>query len=140
MKEIRQKKNDSDQLSLNHIGIKRFERRGVDNMKMRTYSVALTDQISEREILHRKLACTAAEEGIVLLKNEGDLLPLSKEKKLALYGSGALYTLKGGTGSGDVNCRNSSSLLEGLEKEGFKISSRPWLEDYRRVYESARKQ
>ena len=107
-------------------------------MKMKTYSGSLTDQISDREILHRDLACRAAEEGIVLLKNEGGLLPLNTEKKLALYGSGALYTLKGGTGSGDVNCRNTVSLLEGLLKEGFEISSRLWLEDYRQSYESAR--
>lgn len=114
------------------------DRQGDDSMKMMTYSGSLTDQISDREILHRNLACKAAEEGIVLLKNEGGLLPLAKEKKLALYGSGALYTLKGGTGSGDVNNRNTSSLLEGLEKEGFEISSHSWLDDYQKDYESAR--
>ena len=107
-------------------------------MKMKTYSGSLTDQISDREILHKDLACKAAGEGIVLLKNEDGLLPLNTEKKLALYGSGALYTLKGGTGSGDVNSRNTVSLLEGLLKEGFDISSQLWLEDYRKSYESAR--
>ena len=107
-------------------------------MEEKCYSGSLTDAVSKREILHQDLARQAAEEGIVLLKNKDGLLPLDLKEKVALYGSGALYTLKGGTGSGDVNSRKTCSLLEGMVKEGFQISSRPWLDDYVRVYESAR--
>lgn len=53
-------------------------------------------EVSEREAHGRILARNAAGEGIVLLKNEG-ALPI-KEKKIALYGSGARMTVKGGTG------------------------------------------
>lgn len=45
-----------------------------------------------------------APECMVLLKNDGTL-PLSQVGPLALYGNGARQTLKGGSGSGDVNVR-----------------------------------
>ena len=58
------------------------------------------------EEVHRALARRAAEEGIILLKNENHTLPLPSGCRIALYGTGALHTLKGGTGSGDVNARD----------------------------------
>lgn len=48
---------------------------------------------------------------MVLLKNEGNLLPLEKGSKVALYGIGASKTIKGGTGSGDVNERDKVSIF-----------------------------
>ncbi len=38
----------------------------------------------------------AAPECMVLLKNEKNILPLSKPKEIALYGSGIRHTVKGG--------------------------------------------
>ena len=67
----------------------------------------LTDQLTERERLHRSLAFETATEGIVLLHNNG-CLPL-QPCPVALYGSGAEYTIKGGTGSGEVNVRIRNS-------------------------------
>ena len=79
-------------------------------MKQRTYSGTTSPETSSRELANRIVAKKAAEEGIVLLKNEGRLLPLEKGKRLALFGSGAGRTIKGGTGSGDVNERSSVSV------------------------------
>ena len=67
---------------------------------------------TEREIKGRALAYRAATEGIVVLKNDG-VLPL-REKKIALYGSGARKTIKGGEGSGEVHERYSVSIEQGL--------------------------
>jgi beta-glucosidase len=58
-------------------------------------------EVTAREIDHRKLARDAATESIVLLQNDGTL-PIAA-CKIALYGSGAAPTIKGGTGSGEVN-------------------------------------
>ena len=55
---------------------------------------------TEREIEGAEIARTAAEEGMVLLKNDNGALPLSPGK-IALYGTGAVRTVRGGTGSGD---------------------------------------
>jgi len=91
------------------------------------------DSILPYEAPHRQLARRAASEGIVLLENKG-VLPL-KIKRIALFGAGASHTIKGGTGSGEVNERYSVSILEGLKAAGFQISTQSWLNDYKREYE-----
>ncbi len=94
-----------------------------------------SDEMSRREKENLAVAYQAACEGIVLLKNDG-ALPL-RTKRVALYGSGASRTIKGGTGSGEVNERRSVTILEGMEDRGFEIASRRWLEEYDTVYEEA---
>lgn len=69
-----------------------------------------SDAVSQRERENLAVAYQAACEGIVLLKNDG-ALPL-RTKKIALYGPGASRTIKGGTGSGEVNERRSVTILE----------------------------
>lgn len=92
--------------------------------------------LSEREVLHSLIAREAAAEGIVLLKNEGGLLPLKRGERIALYGG--LHTLKGGTGSADVNERKTLSIHEGLVQAGFVITTEPWLVLCEEAYEEAR--
>ena len=70
-----------------------------------------------------------AAECMVLLKRKGDF-PLHNTGKLALYGNGARNTIKGGTGSGDVNCKAYTKVEEGLEKAGFTITTKEWLDAY----------
>ncbi|MDE6270593.1 MAG: glycoside hydrolase family 3 protein, partial [Muribaculaceae bacterium] len=65
---------------------------------------------------HAKITRTSAADGMVLLKNEGNTLPLSKEnKKVALYGCTSYNWIPGGTGSGNVNRAYTVSLLDGLK-------------------------
>ena len=90
--------------------------------------------VSEREKKNLEVAYRAACESMVLLKNEG-VLPL-QTKKVAVYGPGATRTIKGGTGSGEVNERHSVTILEGMENRGFEIASRQWLADYEAAYEA----
>ena len=91
------------------------------------------DTPNQRELDNRKVAYEAACEGMVLLKNDG-ALPFS-HKKVALYGPGASMTIKGGTGSGEVNERHSVTILEGLEDRGFDISTRNWIAKFEESYE-----
>ncbi len=95
----------------------------------------LSSEPTELEYRNLRIAYDAACEGMVLLKNDGTL-PL-KNKKVALYGGGAARTIKGGTGSGEVNERHSVSVLEGLENRGFTILNRLWLQDYEAFYKIA---
>lgn len=78
-----------------------------------------------------------AAECVVLLKNDGTL-PLANAGEIAAFGSGVRKTIKGGTGSGDVNVRHFVTVEEGLENAGFVITSKSWLDEYDRVMESAR--
>lgn len=92
-------------------------------------------EMNRREIENLQVAYRAACEGIVLLKNDGSL-PF-KAKKVALYGSGASMTIKGGTGSGEVNERHSVTILEGMEDRGFEITTHGWIEDFHQYYKEA---
>ena len=94
-------------------------------------------QVSEREILHKQLAREMAAEGIVLLKNES-ILPLNPSESIALLGCGAGKTVKGGTGSGDVNNRENISIYRGLKEAGVSIVSEKWVLDYEDTYCEAR--
>lgn len=101
------------------------------------YYASENSEISEMEQKHAEIVRKAAGECMVILENEG-ILPLEKTTgSLALYGMGARYTIKGGTGSGDVNSRYNISIEEGLRENGFEISSLAWLDQCNEVYESA---
>lgn len=100
------------------------------------YPGTLTDEVSEREKYGRAVARKAAAEGFVLLENDG-VLPLSPEARIALYGTGARYTIKGGTGSGDVNSRDNVTVEQGLLDQGFTIVNTDYLDAYDREYRAA---
>ena len=101
------------------------------------HSGTLMQKPSKRELAHGFLARRAAAEGIVLLKNEG-LLPFEESITVALFGSGAGHTVKGGIGSGDVNNRENISIYRGFTEAGRSVADIDWLEDYQKRYEAAR--
>ena len=76
--------------------------------------------------------------GCTLLLRRNGAFPLSGPCSLALYGSGARHTVKGGTGSGEVNSRFFTSVEQGLKDEGFEITTASWLDSYDRKRTSAR--
>lgn len=98
---------------------------------------SFSDEVSQREQENLAVAYRAACEGMVLLQNDG-VLPF-KSNKVALYGAGAPMTIKGGTGSGEVNERHSVTILEGLKDRGFEITTQKWLDDYVQDYAIAEK-
>lgn len=87
---------------------------------------------------HLKYILKNAAECTVLLKSNGQF-PIEKAGKLAAYGSGVRYTVKGGTGSGEVNSRFTYNIEQGLEKAGFEITTKNWLDSYDEVRRSAQK-
>ena len=70
------------------------------------------------EEAHHRLARQAAEEGIVLLKNEDAILPVSGDRKVAVIGDFALTPRYQGAGSSAVNSTKADSFAEILEEEG----------------------
>ena len=90
---------------------------------------------NKREQDNLKIAYEAACEAMVLLKSDGTL-PF-KTRKVALYGPGASMTIKGGTGSGEVNERHSVTILEGLENRGFTVTTKQWIADFEEGYREA---
>ena len=89
---------------------------------------ALTDAaMTPLERAHLDLVRRLAGQCMVVLENDGTL-PLAEPCPVALFGNGARATVKGGTGSGDVNARFTVSVEEGLEAAGFTVTTKDWLD------------
>ena len=67
---------------------------------------------------HVDLSREAAEEGIVLLKNEASALPLKKNEKIAVFGKAQIDYVKVGGGSGDVHSEYTLNVYDALKKQG----------------------
>ena len=87
-------------------------------------SLAMGDgSISDETVEEAKDLCSAiAEEGIVLLKNEG-ALPYAQGTKLNVFGWSSTNPVYGGTGSGSLSdAYPTVSLLDGLKEAGFEVN------------------
>ena len=81
----------------------------------------------ERDHLARVRAGLA--ECMVLLRKDGSF-PLEAPYKLAAFGNGVRHSVKGGTGSGDVNAHVVVDIERGLVDAGFELTSTAWLDAY----------
>ena len=95
-----------------------------------------TGEVSAREKEHSALVRELAGECMTLLENDGTL-PLAGAGKVAVYGNGVRHTVKGGTGSGDVNTRTVVTIEQGLKEAGFEILTGKWLDEYDKVLADA---
>ena len=80
-----------------------------------------------------------AAECTLFLKKDGSF-PLDKPCSVALFGNGARNTVRGGTGSGDVNSENVVTIEDGLRDAGFTVTTDYWLTRYGLIREKARKE
>ena len=85
---------------------------------------------------HAEIVRRLGAECTVLLRKDGRF-PLAGPCPIALYGSGARRTVRGGTGSGEVNTRYAVSAEEGLKAAGFTVTTGAWLDAYDRAVEAA---
>ena len=86
-------------------------------------------QLEEYERRHLSALRASAAECTLFLKRSGKL-PLPGPGDIALYGSGGRHTVKGGTGSGEVNSRFFYNVEEALEATGFRVTTKDWLDRY----------
>lgn len=75
------------------------------------------------ELQNAQLSRHAAGEGMVLLENQDNALPMARSGNVAVFGVGAYKTVKGGTGSGDVNNRYTVTVRQGLQNAGYTVTT-----------------
>ncbi|WP_337935182.1 glycoside hydrolase family 3 C-terminal domain-containing protein [Jutongia sp.] len=70
-----------------------------------------------------KTAAQVVSEGIVMLKNEHQALPLKPHEEIALFGRIQFHYYKSGTGSGGmVNVSKVTNIVDGLQESGIKLN------------------
>lgn len=86
---------------------------------------------------YARMARKAAAEGAVLLKNEGNVLPLKEGERLAVFGRIQFDYYKSGTGSGGmINTRYVVGILDALKEEKIVLNLeleqvyRDWLKEH----------
>lgn len=79
----------------------------------------------------------AAVEGIVLLKNENNTLPLTEQDKVSVFGRPMIEYYRSGTGSGGaVNVEYTTNILDGFENSNLNFNKtivedyKEWLKDH----------
>ena len=87
--------------------------------KTMTGSKGLSEETSKES---KELVEKIANEGVVLLKNDNDSLPISTDTKLNIFGWGSTQPIYGGTGSGSVSEETAVSLIQGIENAGFETN------------------
>lgn len=91
------------------------------NLSMGATGEGMTEETEAESI---EIANQIAQEGIVLLKNQDDVLPLSSDvKKVNVFGWASTNPIYGGTGSGEFADTSAMvSLLQGLENAGYEVN------------------
>ena len=94
-------------------------------------------KLFDYEAKHTAAVRETLAECMVLLKKDGKF-PLEKPCRIAAYGSGVRNTIKGGTGSGEVNSHYFVNIEQGLVNAGFDITTTAWLDRYEEVKAKAK--
>ena len=100
------------------------------------FAATTSDEITDREKESSEFAYYAATQGMALLENNG-VLPIAKEGKVALFGAGVRHTVKGGTGSGDVNQRAIVTVEQGFKNAGYTVTSNDYLDAFDKKWNDA---
>lgn len=102
--------------------------------------IRITDkEVQPFETKHIAKVREIAPECTLFLKKEEGEFPI-QPCEIALYGNGVRRTVKGGTGSGDVNVRHFTTIEEGMKNAGFTVASEAWLNAYDNLRAEARKE
>tara|TARA_B100001057_G_scaffold324177_1_gene324381 strand:+ start:5468 stop:7903 length:2436 start_codon:yes stop_codon:yes gene_type:complete len=110
--------NGSLPISNINASVKRILKLILKSKKMENYDFENNPDLKKHALVTRK----SAAEGMVLLENKKNTLPMKEINNVALIGSTSYEFIAGGTGSGDVEEAYSIALDDALIKNGFEIN------------------
>ena len=84
---------------------------------------ASADEVKEAGMA---IAEELTEEGAVLLKNEGDVLPIANTANISLFGHSSTNMIVCGTGSADIDASEAPTFKEALEEVGVSVNPSLW--------------
>ena len=113
---------------VNHGDMIKTKAEGTENWDTNYYSqtyATATDAGGSTAALAagKELVEDIADEGMVLLKNKDNALPISTDKQITLLGRGAVDPVYGGSGSGNVDTTTCATPYSALTKAGYRINA-----------------
>lgn len=97
--------------------VKRILQLALKTNRYKGYKYSEAPDLASNAQASRKIA----EEGIILLENKGNSLPIATTQKIALFGITSYDFIAGGTGSGDVHRPYVVDLKQGLAQSGYSL-------------------
>ena len=97
--------------------VKRILQLALKTNRYKGYKYSEAPDLASNAQASRKIA----EEGIILLENKGNSLPIATTQKIALFGITSYDFIAGGTGSGDVHRPYVVDLKQGLAQSGYNL-------------------
>lgn len=98
--------------------VRRVLELAVKSVRFRDYKFSNDPDLKAHAAVTRQ----SAKEGMVLLKNEDNALPLKDIKTVALFGVNSYDFLSGGVGSGHVNTPYTIDMVAGLKNAGIEAT------------------
>ncbi|OZG65216.1 glycoside hydrolase family 3 protein [Bifidobacterium eulemuris] len=93
-----------------------------------TYFASDYSSDAERQEANREIGTDIMREGVTLLQNDDDTLPLSMGARLSVFGQGSVDLIHGGGGAGSIDVSNADTLIDSLKEDGFAVN--PTLTDF----------
>ena len=101
-----------------------------ETMEYKRYFESQYTSVADLKAAGEALVREVEGEGIVLLKNENNTLPLPRGSEIALVGMSAVFPVYAGSGSGAVDAAGAPDFRTALENSGFTVVNGPMLQAY----------
>ena len=105
-----------------HIDTYKVENKNEDAV----YFESDFSSVEELEAHDKEVVEQLTGEGVVLLKNDNNALPLGSGAAVSLFSHSSVDIATCGTGSADIDTSNAPTLKEALETEGFSVNPVLW--------------
>lgn len=103
---------------------------GAEDEGYKRYYESTYASVAELKAAGEALVREVEGEGIVLLKNENNVLPYAEGAKVSLIGVTVLDPVYGGTGSGAVDANGAPNYYDVMTGAGFTVTDKPLLDWY----------